>query len=88
MALSFGDIALSIGAGVAEKDMAIRDAEFKQALDNFKEEKAHTKKLAELRYARDLKTYDDEVAKLENIKSAYALAEKASSFRSSSMKSS
>ena len=77
MALSFGDIALSIGAGVAEKDMAIRDAEFKQALDNFKEEKAHTKKLAELRYARDLKTYDDEVAKLENIKSAYALAEKA-----------
>ena len=47
MALSFGDIALSIGAGVAEKDMAIRDAEFKQALDNFKEEKAHTKKLAE-----------------------------------------
>ena len=46
MALSFGDIALSIGAGVAEKDMAIRDAEFKQALDNFKEEKAHTKKLA------------------------------------------
>ena len=77
MALSFGDIALSIGAGVAEKDMAIRDAEFKQALDNFKEEKAHTKKLAELRYARDLKTYDDEVAKLDNIKSAYALAEKA-----------
>ena len=77
MALSFGDIALSIGAGVAEKDMAIRDAEFKQALDNFKEEKAHTKKLAELWYARDLKTYDDEVAKLDNIKSAYALAEKA-----------
>ena len=77
MALSFGDIALSIGAGVAEKDMAIRDAEFKQSLENFKEEKAHTKKLAELRYARDLKTYDDEVAKLENIKSAYALAEKA-----------
>ena len=77
MALSFGDIALSIGAGVAEKDMAIRDAEFKQALETFKEDKAHTKKLAELRYARDLKTYDDEVAKLENIKSAYALAEKA-----------
>ena len=77
MALSFGDIALSIGAGVAEKDMAIRDAEFKQSLENFKEEKAHVKKLAELRYARDLKTYDDEVAKLENIKSAYALAEKA-----------
>jgi hypothetical protein len=77
MALSFGDIALSIGAGVAEKDMAIRDAEFKQALETFKEDKAHTKKLAELRYARDLKTYDDEVAKLDNIKSAYALAEKA-----------
>ena len=77
MALSFGDIALSIGAGVAEKDMAIRDAEFKQSLENFREEKAHTKKLAELRYARDLKTYDDEVAKLDNIKSAYALAEKA-----------
>ena len=77
MALSFGDIALSIGAGVAEKDMAIRDAEFKQALENFKEEKSHTKKLAELRYARDLKTYDDEVSKLENIKSAYSLAEKA-----------
>ena len=38
MALSFGDIALSIGAGVAEKDMAIRDAEFKQALENFKED--------------------------------------------------
>ena len=35
MALSFGDIALSIGAGVAEKDMAIRDAEFKQSLENF-----------------------------------------------------
>jgi acid phosphatase class B len=77
MALSFGDIALSIGAGVAEKDMAIRDAEFKQALDNFKEEKAHTKKLAELRYARDLKTYDDEVAKLDRVKSIYALAAKA-----------
>ena len=74
MALSFGDIALSIGAGVAEKDMAIRDAEFKQSLENFKEEKAHTKKLAELRYARDLKTYDDEVAKLDKVKSVYSLA--------------
>ena len=30
MAINFGDVALSIGAGVAEKDMAIRDAEFKQ----------------------------------------------------------
>lgn len=78
MALSFGDIALSIGAGVAEKDMAIRDAEFKQALETFKEEKAHTKKLAELRYARDLKTYDDEVAKLDRVKSIYALAAKSS----------
>jgi hypothetical protein len=74
MALSFGDIALSIGAGVAEKDMAIRDAEFKQSLENFKEEKAHVKKLAELRYARDLKTYDDEVAKLDKVKSVYSLA--------------
>jgi hypothetical protein len=77
MALSFGDIALSIGAGVAEKDMAIRDAEFKQSLENFKEEKAHVKKLAELRYARDLKTYDDEVAKLDRVKSIYSLAAKA-----------
>tara|TARA_B100000035_G_scaffold298205_1_gene291713 strand:+ start:584 stop:2173 length:1590 start_codon:yes stop_codon:yes gene_type:complete len=77
MALSFGDIALSIGAGVAEKDMAIRDAEFKQSLENFKEEKAHVKKLAELRYARDLKTYDDEVAKLDKVKSIYSLAAKA-----------
>ena len=59
MALSFGDIALSVGAGVAEKDMAIRDAEFKQALENFKEDKAHVKKLADLRYTIDLSKYDE-----------------------------
>ena len=57
MALSFGDIALSVGAGVAEKDMQIRDAEFKQALENFKEDKAHVKKLADLRYTRDSVSY-------------------------------
>ena len=72
MALSFGDIALSIGAGVAEKDMAIRDAEFKQALENFKEDKAHVKKLADLRYTRDLAKYDEEVKKYNDLKSAYA----------------
>jgi len=72
MALSFGDIALSVGAGVAEKDMQIRDAEFKQALENFKEDKAHVKKLADLRYTRDLSKYDDEVKKYNDLKSAYA----------------
>lgn len=52
--------------------MAIRDAEFKQALENFKEDKAHVKKLADLRYTRDLAKYDEEVKKYNDLKSAYA----------------
>ena len=71
MAISWGDV-LSVGAGMAERDSEYKDLEFKQALENFKDDKAQVRKLADLRYTRDLKKYDDEVAKYDSLKSAYS----------------
>jgi len=73
MAISWGDV-LSVGAGAAERDSEYRDAEFKQALESFKEDKAHVRSLANMRYSRDLKKYDEEFAKAESLKSVYANA--------------
>ena len=73
MAISWGDV-LSVGAGAAERDSEYRDAEFKQALESFKEDKAHVRSLANMRYTRDLKKYDEEFAKAESLKSVYANA--------------
>ena len=71
MAISWGDV-LSVGAGMAERDSEYLDAEFKQSLENFKDDKAQVRKLADLRYTRDLKKYDDEVLKYDQLKSTYA----------------
>ena len=39
MALSWGDILLSGGAGMAERDSEILDANFKNAMEEFKDNK-------------------------------------------------
>lgn len=79
MALSFGDIALSIGAGVAEKDMQYmqekRNADFNLAMEEFKDNKALVTKLAENRYSRDINKYDEEVKKYDALKSVYSAIE-------------
>ena len=79
MALSFGDIALSIGAGVAEKDMQYmqekRNADFNLAMEEFKDNKALVTKLAENRYSRDVNKYDEEVKKYDALKSVYSAIE-------------
>ena len=79
MALSFGDIALSIGAGVAEKDMQYmqekRNADFNLAMEEFKDNKALVTKLAENRYSRDVNRYDEEVKKYDALKSVYRAIE-------------
>ena len=75
MALSFLDYALSVGAGVAEKDMADMAAEknaaFNLALEDFKDNKALVNKLAENRYARDTNRFEKEFDKIESLKSVY-----------------
>ena len=73
MAISWGDV-LSVGAGAAERDSEHRDANFKMAMEDFRENKALVKDLAKTRYARDLKTYDEEFAKAESLKSVYTNA--------------
>lgn len=79
MALSFGDIALSIGAGIAEKDMQYmqekRNADFNLAMEEFKDNKALVTKLAENRYSRDVNRYDEEVKKYDALKSVYRAIE-------------
>jgi hypothetical protein len=79
MALSFGDIALSIGAGVAEKDMQYmqekRNADFNLAMEEFKDNKSLVTKLAENRYSRDINKYDEEVKKYDALKSVYSAIE-------------
>ena len=76
MALNFLDYALSVGAGIAEKDMADmkeeRNANFNLALEEFKDNKALITKLAENRYARDVNRYDKEFEKFENLKQVYS----------------
>ena len=67
--------ALSFLTGVAEGDLKNKDADIKLALEEFKENKQLVTDLAKTRYARDLKKYDEEVAKLDNLKSAYSFAE-------------
>ena len=71
MALNFGDVLLNVTAGVAEKDMADmkeeRNANFNLALEEFKDNKALINKLAENRYARDVKRYDKEFEKFDVI---------------------
>jgi len=73
MAISWGDV-LSVGAGVAERDSEHRDANFKMAMEEFKDNKTLVRDLAKTRYARDLKTYDEEFAKAESLKSVYTNA--------------
>ena len=73
MAISWGDV-LSVGAGVAERDSEHRDANFKMAMEDFRDNKTLVKDLAKTRYARDLKTYDEEFAKAESLKSVYTNA--------------
>ena len=73
MAISWGDV-LSVGAGVAERDSEHRDANFKMAMEDFRDDKTLVKDLAKTRYARDLKTYDEEFAKAESLKSVYTNA--------------
>jgi len=73
MAISWGDV-LSVGAGAAERDSEHRDANFKMAMEDFRENKSLVKDLAKTRYARDLKTYDEEFAKAESLKSVYTNA--------------
>ena len=76
MALNFLDYALSVGAGIAEKDMADmkeeRNANFNLALEEFKDNKALITKLAENRYARDVNRYDKEFEKFDNLKQVYS----------------
>ena len=76
MALNFLDYALSVGAGIAEKDMADmkeeRNANFNLALEEFKDNKALITKLAENRYARDVARYDKEFEKFDNLKQVYS----------------
>ena len=76
MALNFGDVLLNVTAGVAEKDMADmkeeRNANFNLALEEFKDNKALINKLAENRYARDVKRYDKEFEKFDSLKSVYS----------------
>ena len=67
--------ALSFITGVAEGDLKNKDADIKLALEEFKENKQLVTDLAKTRYARDLKKYDEEVAKLDSLKSAYSYAE-------------
>jgi hypothetical protein len=67
--------ALSFLTGVAEGDLKNKDADIKLALEEFKENKQLVTDLAKTRYARDLKKYDEEVAKLDSLKSAYSYAE-------------
>ena len=75
MALNFLDYALSVGAGIAEKDMADmkeeRNANFNLALEEFKDNKALVNKLAENRYARDTNRFEKEFDKIESLKSVY-----------------
>ena len=74
MALSWGDILLSGSAGMAERDSEIRNANFKNAMEEFKENKAHIRSLANIRYTRNLEKYDKEFAKAESLKSVYTNA--------------
>jgi len=67
---------LSFGAGIAEGDMAGKQAEFEQALVNFREDKKLVNTLAADRYSRKINEYDKEVAKLEKLESAYVTASK------------
>ena len=67
--------ALSFITGIAEGDLKNKDADIKLALEEFKENKQLVTDLAKTRYARDLKKYDEEVAKLDSLKSAYSYAE-------------
>ena len=67
---------LSFGAGIAEGDMKGKQAEFEQALVNFREDKKLVNTLAADRYSRKINEYDKEVAKLEKLESAYVTASK------------
>ena len=67
---------LSLGAGIAEADMAGKQQEFEQALVNFREDKKLVNTLASNNYARKLDNYDKEVLKLEKIEQAYSTAAK------------
>ena len=73
MAISWGDV-LSVGAGMAERDSEHLNADFKMAMEEFKDNKTLVRDLAKTRYARDLKTYDEEFAKAESLKSVYTNA--------------
>ena len=67
---------LSFGAGIAEGDLKGKQAEFEQALVNFREDKKLNQTLAADRYSRKISKYDTEVAKLEKLESAYSTAAK------------
>ncbi len=67
---------LSFGAGIAEGDLKGKQAEFEQALVNFREDKKLNQTLAADRYSRKISKYDTEVSKLEKLESAYSTAAK------------
>ena len=67
---------LSFGAGIAEGDLKGKQAEFEQALVNFREDKKLNQTLAADRYSRNITKYDTEVSKLEKLESAYSTAAK------------
>ena len=67
---------LSLGAGLAEADMAGKQQEFEQALINFREDKKLVNTLSSNNYARKLDNYDKEVLKLEKLEQAYSTAAK------------